>query len=443
MSNSAEHFKWVSFYMAFASKLVEFKNNRKELIEKIQKVYKNIDMKLPRLGINNVPSDIDPFTVFGLFNKGISDNNRKKIIQGFILEFRIGAEVPNDFWGIPVLNNMMANFYAYEDKRKEHDIDNLWTVFMAALAFAEKDTAESRKRFCDSYNQVIKQYAVRWNITMGLYWIRPYAFINLDSCNRSFLSNPENISEEVVKVVSALNAVPTAERYLEICDKCLAALKTDAYDYKSFPELSMNAWSRGREAAEAERLMKGDALGDADVDTVHYWLYAPGEGAAMWDDFYAKGIMALGWHDLGDLKAYANQGEITNKLRVLYGGTSSYKNSAHAVWQFVAEIKPGDVIFAKRGRTEILGRGVVESDYEYDTTPGTQYPNVRKVKWTHKGSWQNDEMFAMKALTDVSNYTDFVFRSTINTYCSFKMGFLIQYSLIDYTFQPVSFHPLS
>ena len=33
--------------------------------------------------------------------------------------------------------------------------------------------------------------------------------------------------------------------------------------------------------------------------------------------------------------------------------------------------------------------------------------NIRKVKWTHKGSWQSDEMFAMKTLTDVTNYTDF------------------------------------
>ena len=408
MSNSAEHFKWVSFYMAFASKLIEFKSNRQGLIEKIQKAYDNIDMKLPRLGINNVPSDIDPFTVFGLFNKGISDNNRKKIIQGFISEFEINAEVPGDFWGIPVLNNMMANFYAYEDKRKENDIDNLWALFLAALDFSENDTVDNRKRFCNSYNQVIKQYAVRWNITMGLYWVRPYAFINLDSCNRSFLSNPENISEEVVKIVSALNAVPSGEKYLEICDKCLATIKTNAFEYKSFPELSLNAWSRGREAAEAERLAKGDALGDADIDTVHYWIFAPGEGASMWEEFSSKGIMGLGWHDLGDLKAYANQGEITNKLRALYGGTSSYKNSAHAVWQFVSELKPGDIIFVKRGRTAILGRGVVESDYEYDTTPGNQYPNVRKVKWTHKGNWQSEEMFATKTLTDITNYTDLV-----------------------------------
>ena len=42
-----------------------------------------------------------------------------------------------------------------------------------------------------------------------------------------------------------------------------------------------------------ERTMQTTALGDDGVQTVRYWLYAPGEGASMWDDFYARGIMGL------------------------------------------------------------------------------------------------------------------------------------------------------
>ena len=35
------------------------------------------------------------------------------------------------------------------------------------------------------------------------------------------------------------------------------------------------------------------SLGDADVETAHYWLYAPGKGASMWEDFYSQGVMGL------------------------------------------------------------------------------------------------------------------------------------------------------
>ena len=40
---------WESFYEEFASKLLEFKDNREPLIEAIKNVYTNIDLKLPKL----------------------------------------------------------------------------------------------------------------------------------------------------------------------------------------------------------------------------------------------------------------------------------------------------------------------------------------------------------------------------------------------------------
>ena len=127
----AEQFKWVGFYMEFATKLLEYKTDRGSLIEKLQKVYSDIGMKLPKLEKDNIPKDIDPFTIFGLFNKGITDANRVSILGGIKAEFDIAAEAPDDFSGIPVLNNMMATFYAFEgdDRRKDDDIDNLWTAF--------------------------------------------------------------------------------------------------------------------------------------------------------------------------------------------------------------------------------------------------------------------------------------------------------------------------
>lgn len=150
-----------------------------------------------------------------------------------------------------------------------------------------------------------------------------------------------------------------------------------------------------------------DALGDAGVEKVRYWLYAPGEGAAMWDEFYDHGVMGLGWDEIGDLTSYGSKEEIRTELQEVHGNGTSEKNGAHALWQFSREIKPGDVIFAKKGRTTILGRGVVTGDYEYDQDAG-EYTHLRDVEWTNKGTWTMDDMFAMKTLTDVTDYTDLV-----------------------------------
>ena len=72
------------------------------------------------------------------------------------------------------------------------------------------------------------------------------------------------------------------------------------------------------------------------------------------------------------------------------------------------DLKPGDVVFAKRGTTEIIGRGIVESGYEFDEKHESDYPNIHKVKWTHKGSWQIDDKSPIKTLTDITKYTDTV-----------------------------------
>ena len=109
----AEQFKWVEFYMELASKLLEFKQSRGALIEKVRNVYSSIGMKIPKLDTDNILNDIDPFTVFGLFNKGITEANRISILEGFASGFNVKAEVPDDFSGIPILNNMMATFYGF------------------------------------------------------------------------------------------------------------------------------------------------------------------------------------------------------------------------------------------------------------------------------------------------------------------------------------------
>ena len=147
--------------------------------------------------------------------------------------------------------------------------------------------------------------------------------------------------------------------------------------------------------------MRTTALGDDGVQTVRYWLYAPGRGACMWEEFYERGVMGLGWHQLGDLRGYATKEEMRQRLLETRDDNTSQTNSARAVWQFANDMKPGDVIFVKRGLKEIIGRGVVTGDYVYDPEGG-EYPHLREVSWKRQGSWRSDQQFPMKTLTDIT-----------------------------------------
>ena len=406
----ASQFGWVDFYTEFATRLLEYQRNRKDLIRKIQNTYESIGQKLPRLENRDVPFDIDPFTVFGLFNKGITDENRIRIIGGLKKEFSISAVVPNDFAGIPVLNNQAATFYYFDDQRGRDDIDNIWDVFVSAIRLSDSDNEKARAAFSVAYDKCLNQKGIKWNLSMGLFWIRPLRFINLDSRNRWYFFHCEGLSESVVLFMRAMKDVPSGAEYLKICDDFSVEFEKPECKYKNYPELSSEAWKVSLEADRIQASEKDkpkNALGDADVERTQYWLYAPGEGASMWDDFYKKGVMGLGWFEIGDLNQYESKKEIAEKMKDVYGGDSSYKNSAHAVWQFARDIKPGDVVFAKKGRTEILGKGIVQSDYEYDES-GEEYPHIRQVEWLKKGSWHTDELFAMKTLTDLTDYPNFV-----------------------------------
>lgn len=520
-------FEWINYYSEFATKLLSFKNDRKTLIEKINAAYAAIDMKVPKLESGDEIIDIDPFTIFGLFNKGITNANRVAIIGSIAKEFEITAKVPDNFDGIPVLNNLKATFYGFKGDRRDEDIDNIWNVFEAALALADNDTEANRAEFIKWYDLVHDQLCIRWNLTMGLYWVRPYCFINLDSRNRWYLTNVENMPTDFVEAVkSKINKLPSAADYLFIKDSCMTALNEGSYEYKNYPELSYFAWmiseqvnqekaaATGKKASKAaflswfkpliqalrdlggsatpadarkkiieneklsdeevnatrgknnvnkfenevafarnylvsagyidksvygvwtlteagktvdmteelaldifkkgvsENKNKRDsgssALADDDVDTVHYWIYSPGENSSMWSEFYKAGIMAIGWGEIGDLKAFDSKDAMKAKMKEVIDPSLSYKNAAHATWQFANEMKVGDIIFVKKGMYQLVGRGVVASDYEYDDERTDEYANYRKVNWTHNGEWPHPGQAVMKTLTDITAYTEYV-----------------------------------
>ena len=153
---------------------------------------------------------------------------------------------------------------------------------------------------------------------------------------------------------------------------------------------------------------KMNALGDADVETVHYWLYSPGEDLSTWQDLYNKGIMALGWKEVGNLFSYDSKQEIMEALQEANKLDSAFTATVNVLWQFVNEMKIGDVVFVRKGRTGIIGKGIVESDYHYSGDDRSLYPHIRKVKWTDKGDWSFDEKFEMKALTEITNYPEMI-----------------------------------
>lgn len=402
-----KRFQWTSFYMELASALLKYKNNRSELIGILKTIFSDAEMNFPfKEKGKEVYEDICPFTVFGSFNKGITNANRIALLEQFAKQFSIKAAVPTEFDGIPVVMNLSAWFFAYKENRGEHDIDNLWELLEKAIAYSDEASADNKNAFITAYDTVSKQKMIKWNITMGLYWVRPYTFINLDSKNRVFITDVDNMPHYFTTIFSDINkGIPDGTSYLFMCEQAKNALKQKEYEYHSFPELSYCAWKNNQETPDEPATNRVDS----NVKEIDYWIYSPGDNACMWDEFYNLGIMGIGWDDVTDLKEFTSKEEIKDYMKKVYDPSYSYKNNAHCLWQFANEIKIGDVIFVKKGMHKIIGKGVVTSEYIYDSARET-YKHIRKVEWTNKGEWEHPGQAVMKTLTCISPYPDYVQR---------------------------------
>jgi 5-methylcytosine-specific restriction protein B len=147
-----------------------------------------------------------------------------------------------------------------------------------------------------------------------------------------------------------------------------------------------------------------DRFENNSFSTKRYWLYAPGENASKWEEFFRDGIMALGWDEIGDLTQYSSRNEIKNALVDAYGGNGSKKNDVSANDDFLNKIKIGDVVIAKKGRGELLGYGIISTDYSFDNNLD-QYRHIRKIEWKLKGNWKVDFSLVLKTLTDITKYS--------------------------------------
>lgn len=413
-------FDWVPFYTAFADKLRTFRSNRKALIEIICKVFETLDVPLPTLENENghaiVPVDVDPFTVFGLFNKQIKHERRIAICRAFIELLSMDVAAPSCFHGLPVLNNQKATFYYFLGDRQEDDIDQLWAFFEAALDYAAEQNEVTRGKFVTSYNQVLSQKGIKWNITMGLFWIRPAFYLSLDGRNRWLLQNGESdeiaafleektrqaFLSDFVEYVHSFKEPPNAEDYLAFL--ATAKAKMAEAGYHGTVDFSYCAYTISE---VVNQQIKKDALDEIqeeeDESCAQAWIIAPGADACFLDEFVSQQAIKLGWGEVGDLLRYADKTALYNALQSKDEDYSekSPKIAAGMLWSFCHGMREGDIIFLKKGMTQIVGRGVVKSAYRYEDQG--HYKHVRGVEWTHVGqTWDAPFKLPFKTLSKVS-----------------------------------------
>ena len=380
-------FTWIPFYKELAQKLLNYRNNRAQLVNWI---YDNLQGYVNHLKDGPDGSrvaDIDPFSVFSIFNRGLTDKNRGLICSIFKASMNIEAPIPEDYQGIPIVNAMQSNFMAFEKDRKDGDVERLWDVFADAV---------TDKSIEKSYDSLKDQYLIKYNLTIGLFWVRPDRFLPLDGNCRDYL--------KTLGIPVPLHQFVVYEEYAKVMKGLDDLISSGQYDFANYAEFSHSAFIKKVEKLKGE---KAKPAASSPV-SVRYWLFAPGVNASNWERCQKDGIACIGWEEIGDLSKFDTLDAVREEMKAKYGDASSnYKNDGLATWEFCHEIKPGDIIYAKQGRNKILGRGVVASDYIYETSY-PEHQSIRKVRWEKVGNWTSPDTLAMKTLTELTRYPEFI-----------------------------------
>ncbi|MCM0450738.1 AAA family ATPase [Staphylococcus aureus] len=246
---------WVSYYKELADKLTDYQNKRYELIEIVKEVYKKTGIKFPTLASDNVLMDIDPFTIFALFNKNsMRETNKVKILTELASKLDIKSKIPSVFDSVPTVNNLNATYYNFKDYGKDNDIENLWTLFTAALNFANYPSEDNKLKFIHSFDKnITKTGNGNSKITSGLYWIAPETFANFDSRSIWYIFDTYKLPKELINEQLKPKEKLTGRHYLELINMLKQVLKCQEVEINDFIDLSYESWLYSEMINEANR----------------------------------------------------------------------------------------------------------------------------------------------------------------------------------------------
>lgn len=373
-------YSWIPFFRELGQKVLAYESRQLELIGFLRDTgvtYGLFDKDAE--GNQILLTEIEPFTFFAQITKFGTD--RRISILSYIKEkMGIASDVPSDFAGVPSANAQASWFFVYKAERAESAIPSLWSLAREVV----KGEVHG-----DTFDKALSQRNVgKASLSDGMFCLNPEKYLPVD--------------RQIQMYLKKRGVDPSFSNYAGYM-RLMSLVQKDLPD-SPFHVISHLAYVENQQEKTALRNTMPSTQG------VRYWLYAPGEKAKHWGEFYEKGIMALGFDKLGDLSRFLTRDAIDDRIREITGETRPRSNDSLANWEFANVMSVGDIVIAKKGRSGYIGYGVVTSDYFF--APERQsYQKCRKVEWKKTGFWlETDSKLVTKTLTDITKYTDYVER---------------------------------
>lgn len=116
------------------------------------------------------------------------------------------------------------------------------------------------------------------------------------------------------------------------------------------------------------------------------WVVRLGEKGKLADKCKEKGVIAVGWKDVGDLSAFKDF--IALRRSVYMSGKERYRGEGSAgvatgmLWSFLKTMKEGDIVLSPKSESREVLIGTISGPYRYDKSViDEKHPNIRAVEW--------------------------------------------------------------
>lgn len=300
-------FTWVPLYEELAESLLRYKEDRTELVEWIYgdlgKVTRSDGQSLVAYLKQKDGSriiDIDPFSVFAIFNRNTSWGNRTELLNHFKKKLGLTLDIPTDFNGIPTVDARRSFFFSWKSDNSKV-IHDLWQLFEKVIS--DHDISEA-------FDQVLENGMPKYSLTMCLFWICPEKYLALDSKNRSYL-NSFGFPNDFPKF--------NYQEYSDLLAKVQKKINNGDIPCSSFLELSLFAWKTA-------------------TTSPNVWMWNGGTETFL-QDTLKVGSSAKG---LVDFKACDSKESLRKAYRAAAGNTDV--KIPNAYWDFMSRVKPNDIV---------------------------------------------------------------------------------------------------
>lgn len=113
------------------------------------------------------------------------------------------------------------------------------------------------------------------------------------------------------------------------------------------------------------------------------WMVRAESDGSLFQPFLDRGLVAIGWPNVGDLGQFKSKESLVAELREQYPGQRAgwYANAGGMLFRFSKELQVADGVVSYDRTRRVYAVGKLQGEYTFDPDFDCDYPNVRRVEW--------------------------------------------------------------